>query len=105
MVMAEFDVNEDETVYYDSGYWNDFDATQQMFNQRIAGGMPGPWFHDYFAGRGRPFARAGCSSIAETGGSSADMVSAGVVSEAVGIDYSEALLEEARREAGALVCR
>ena len=101
MVMAELDVNEDETVYYDSGYWNDFDATQRMFNQRIAGGTPGPWFHDYFAARGKPFERAlflNCGN----GWVERDMVSAGVVREAVGIDYSEALLEEARREASTL---
>ena len=30
------------------------------------------------------------------------MVAAGVVGEAVGIDYSDDLLEEARREAGTL---
>ena len=47
--MTELDVNEDDSVYYDGGYWNDFDGTQRMFNQRIAGGGPGPWFHDYFA--------------------------------------------------------
>ena len=96
--MSELDVNEDESIYYDSGYWNDFDATQRMFNQRIAGGVPGFWFHDYFARRGEPFARAlflNCGN----GWVEREMVVDGVVGEAVGIDYSDALLHEARREA------
>ena len=96
--MAELDVNEDESIYYDSGYWNDFAATQRMFNQRIAGGVPGFWFSDYFAHRGRPFERAlflNCGN----GWVEREMVVEGVVGEAVGIDYSEALLHEARREA------
>jgi len=97
-VVAEFDVNQDESVYYDAGYWNDFEATQQMFSRRIAGGMPGPWFHDFFERRGRPFAR-GLFLNCGNGWVEREMVAAGVVGEAVGIDYSEALLEEARREA------
>lgn len=96
--MSELDVNEDDSIYYDSGYWNDFDATQRMFNQRIAGGVPGFWFRDYFARRGEPFERAlflNCGN----GWVEREMVVDGVVGQAVGIDYSETLLHEARREA------
>ena len=60
--------------------------------------MPGFWFNDYFARRGRPFERAlflNCGN----GWVEREMVADGVVGEAVGIDYSEALLDEARREA------
>jgi len=56
-VVAEFDVNQDESVYYDAGYWNDFEATQRMFNRRIAGGTPGPWFGDCIERRGGKRAR------------------------------------------------
>ena len=37
----DVNVNVNDSVYYDAGYWNDFDATQQMFNRRISGGTPG----------------------------------------------------------------
>jgi SAM-dependent methyltransferase len=99
--VPELDVNEDESVYYDDRYWNNFDATRQMFNRRIAGGTPGPWFHDYFERRGRPFAR-GLFLNCGNGWVEQEMVGAGVVGEAVGIDYSDALLEDARRDASAL---
>jgi Methyltransferase domain len=98
--VTELDVNEDESIYYDRGYWNDFDATQRMFNQRIAGGVPGRWFDDYFRQRGKPFAR-GLFLNCGNGWVEREMVVDGVVGAGVGIDYSDGLLEEARREAGA----
>lgn len=96
--MPELDVNENEGVYYDGGYWNELDAVQRMFNQRIAGGKPGPWFHDFCARRGKPFQR-GLFLNCGNGWVEREMVVAGVVGKAVGIDYSETLLQEARREA------
>jgi SAM-dependent methyltransferase len=95
--LPELDVNENEGVYYDGGYWNELDAVQRMFNQRIAGGTPGPWYHD-FVRRDRPFNR-GLFLNCGNGWVEREMVVAGVVAEAVGIDYSEALLEDARQEA------
>lgn len=99
-VLPDFDVNENEGVYYDGGYWNDLDAVQRMFNQRIAGGTPGPWFQDFFERRGKPFNR-GLFLNCGNGWVEREMVVAGVVGEAVGIDYSEALLGDARLEASA----
>ncbi len=96
--MTPSDVNENERVYYDRGYWNELHAVQRMFNQRIAGGTPGPWFQDFFDRRGKPFER-GLFLNCGNGWVEREMVVAGVVGEAVGIDYSEALLEDARREA------
>ena len=99
--MPELDVNEDASVYYDGRYWNNYEGTQRMFDRLIAGGVSGEWFRDYFAGRAGPSRRAlflNCGN----GWVEREMVAAGVVGEAVGIDYSEDLLEEARREAGTL---
>jgi SAM-dependent methyltransferase len=97
-VVADLGVNENEGVYYDGNYWNNLDAVQRMFNQRIAGGTPGKWFEDFFARRGTPF-RRGLFLNCGNGWVEREMVAAGVVPEGVGIDYSEALLEEARRDA------
>jgi SAM-dependent methyltransferase len=99
-VPPELHVNENEGVYYDSGYWNDLAAVQRMFNERIAGGTPGPWFRDFCDRRGTPFAR-GLFLNCGNGWVEREMVAAGVVGEAVGVDYSDVLLEDARREASA----
>ncbi len=73
-----------------------------MFDRLIAGGVRGPWFEDHFS-RPRPAVRARrCSSTAATGGSSGRWWRPASSGEAVGIDYSDDLLEEARREAGTL---
>jgi SAM-dependent methyltransferase len=96
--LPDFDVNDNEGVYYDSGYWNDFEAVQRMFIQRIAGGTPGKWFHDFFARRGKASNRALILNCGN-GWVEREMVEAGVIGEAVGIDYSESLLDDARREA------
>jgi SAM-dependent methyltransferase len=96
-----FDVNVNDGVYYDSGYWNDFDAVQQMFRQRISGGTHAPWFGDFFDRHGGPFHRA-LSINCGNGWVERDMVASGVVKEAVGIDFSDTLLHTARAEAAAL---
>jgi SAM-dependent methyltransferase len=96
--LPEFDVNEKDGVYYGGGYWNELDAVRRMFNQRISGRTVGPWFHDFSVGRAEPFRRALILNCGN-GWVEREMVSAGVMAEAVGIDYSEALLDEARQAA------
>ena len=96
--MPEFDVNEKDGIYYGGGYWNELDAVRRMFNQRISGRTVGPWFHDFSVGRSEPFRRALILNCGN-GWIEREMVSAGVMAEAVGIDYSEVLLDEARQAA------
>jgi SAM-dependent methyltransferase len=98
--VPELDVSENAGVYYDGGYWNDLEPVQRMFSRRIADGTPGPWYGDFFARRGKPFER-GLFLICGNGWVERDMVEAGVVGAAVGVDYSESLLRDARREASA----
>jgi SAM-dependent methyltransferase len=98
--LPEFDVNEKDAIYYGGGYWNEFDAVRRMFNQRTSGRSVGPWFSDFAAGRSEPFTRALILNCGN-GWVEREMVSAGVMAEAVGIDYSEALLDEARKAASA----
>jgi len=100
VVPSSFDVNVNHGVYYDTGYWNDLEVVQRMFREKIAGGKPGHWFGDFFERCGRRFHR-GLFLNCGNGWVERDMVTAGVVDEAVGIDYSDALLREARREVGA----
>jgi SAM-dependent methyltransferase len=96
--LPEFDVNEKDGIYYGGGYWNELDAVRRMFNQRISGRTVGPWFHDFSVGRSGPFRRALILNCGN-GWVEREMVSTDVMAEAVGIDYSEALLDEARQAA------
>ena len=91
-------MNEKDGIYYGDGYWNELDAVRRMFNQRISGRTVGPWFHDFAVGRSEPFRRALILNCGN-GWVEREMVSANVMAEAVGIDYSEALLDEARQAA------
>ena len=97
--LPDYGVNEDESVYYGGGYWNDLDAVARMFKQRISGRvLRGPWFHDSNVWNERTFNRALILNCGN-GWVERQLVSANLVAEAVGIDYSNALLEEARRAA------
>jgi SAM-dependent methyltransferase len=91
-----YDVNENEAVYYDGTYWNDLTVVNQMFNLRISGRTRGPWFHDFSVRRAKTFKR-GLILNCGNGWVEREMVSANVMAEAVGVDYSDALLVEARR--------
>jgi len=96
--VPEYDVNEDEAVYYGGGYWNELDAVNRMFSQRISGRSLRPWFHDFSVRRGKTFKRALILNCGN-GWVERDLVSANLFTEAVGIDYSNSLLEEARQAA------
>jgi SAM-dependent methyltransferase len=98
--VPEFDVNEKDDIYYGAGYWNELDAVRRMFNQRISSRSVGPWFSDFSLGRSEPLRRALILNCGN-GWVEREMISADVMAEAVGIDYSEALLGEARQEASA----
>ena len=98
--MPEHDVNEDHAVYYRGGYWNEFDVVRRMINQRISGTSTGPWFRDFAAQSSGSFKRALVLNCGN-GWVEREMVGFGLVSEAVGIDYSEPLLVEARQAAAA----
>jgi SAM-dependent methyltransferase len=99
--LPDYDANKDESVYYGGGYWNDLDAVTRMIKQRISGRvLGGPWFHDSSVWSGRIFKRALVLNCGN-GWVERDMVSADLISEAVGIDYSHTLLQEARAAAHA----
>ncbi len=94
-------MNENDGIYYGGGYWNELDAVRRMFNQRISARSVGPWFSDFSEGRSGPFTRALILNCGN-GWVEREMVSANVMAAAVGIDYSDALLDEARQAATTL---
>jgi SAM-dependent methyltransferase len=97
---TDFAVNENAAVYYTGRYWNDLKAVRDRLNERVAGDPDVEWSTHFARRTGRTFGRA---LILNCGNGHVErgLVRDGVVAEAVGIDYSHDLLDEARREAAA----
>jgi SAM-dependent methyltransferase len=103
MMPESFEVNEYSDIYYLGGtYWNDLEVVQGRINERISGDPTVKW-HEHFAREaGRTFTRALILNCGN-GWVERELISYGLISEAVGMDYSESLLNEARvaaRDAG-----
>jgi SAM-dependent methyltransferase len=96
--MPPLDANENSEVYYQGHYWNDLDCTNRMINHRISGDWVVNWWQHFARRSGRVFARALILNCGN-GWVEREMFDGGLVKEAVGIDYSEALLDEARSAA------
>ena len=92
--VSEFQVNENSDIYYQGRYWNDLDCVVQMFNNRISGCPEGSWYSHFARTTDKTFTRALILNCGN-GWVERDLIRAGLVKEAVGIDYSSALLEQA----------
>jgi SAM-dependent methyltransferase len=96
--MPDYDVNENSDVYYRGRYWNDYAAVVRRNNERISGDPALSW-HEHFAKvSDRTFERALILNCGN-GWVERDLLNSGLILEAVGIDYSEDLLTEARTAA------
>ena len=98
-----FEVNENSDIYYlGSTYWNDLDVVQRRINERISGDPTRKW-HEHLARQtGRTFKRALILNCGN-GWVERELVEYGLIAEAVGMDYSQPLVEQAAaaaREAG-----
>ncbi len=91
---AAFDVNENSEVYYAGHYWNDLDAVSRRINQRISGDPTRRWFEHFGRVTNRVFRRALILNCGN-GWVERDLLEHGLVEEAVGIDFSQPLLDEA----------
>jgi SAM-dependent methyltransferase len=91
---GSFEVNENSDVYYAGTYWNDFEVVRRRINERISGEPTRKW-HEHFARTTeRTFERALILNCGN-GWVERELVEYGLVKEAVGIDYSQSLLDEA----------
>jgi SAM-dependent methyltransferase len=92
---TSFEVNENSEVYYTGTYWNDFEVVRRRINAKISGNPTMKW-HEHFArSTGRTFRRALVLNCGN-GWVERELIEAGLVECAVGIDYAEPLLAEAR---------
>lgn len=90
----------DSSVYYHSNYWNDLQLVQRYLNERSSGDPDVTWSEHLAAHTGRTFAKALVLNCGN-GWVERALVTAGLVKEAVGVDYAEDLLVAARTEADA----
>ena len=88
----------DSSVYYHTGYWNDLAAVQRYMNRRASGDPAVSWPEHLATSTGRTFAKALVLNCGN-GWVERGLVAAGLVKEAVGVDYAEDLLVTARAEA------
>jgi len=96
--MPELDVNENSDIYYQGTYWNDFDVVVRRINERISGDASRPWFEHFAKVSERTFERALILNCGN-GWVERELLASGLILEAVGIDYSEELLVQARTAA------
>ncbi|HEY6428027.1 MAG TPA: class I SAM-dependent methyltransferase [Acidimicrobiales bacterium] len=96
--MPDYDVNENSDVYYQGRYWNDYDAVVRMINERISGDPALTWYEHFAKVSNRTFERALILNCGN-GWVERDLLDSGLILGAVGIDYSEELLGEARAAA------
>jgi len=97
-VTGEGTVASDSSVYYQSGYWNELPLVQQYLNRRATGDPAVSWSEHLAGYHGGAFAKALVLNCGN-GWVERELVQAGLVKEAVGVDYSEDLLRTAREEA------
>jgi SAM-dependent methyltransferase len=94
-------VNSDSSVYYQSGYWNELPLVQRYLNQRATGDPAVSWSEHLAGYHGGTFAKALVLNCGN-GWVERGLVQDGLVKEAVGVDYSDDLLRQAREEADKL---
>ena len=97
-MVADLDVNENSDIYYQGRYWNDFDVVTRRINERISGDPTRQWFEHFAKVSERTFERALILNCGN-GWVERELLSSGLILEAVGIDYSEDLLAQARTAA------
>ena len=95
-----FTVAEDSSVYYGGGYWNDLPEVAAFIERRATGKDDTSWFTHLrdVANGGEPFKKAlflNCGN----GWVERELLRAGIVTETVGIDISDDLLEAGRKAA------
>lgn len=91
-------VNPDSTVYYSGKYWNDLGAVREHMNRLITGDATQLWYEHFKSRTHAHFSRALMLNCGN-GWVERELLEAEVIDSAVGIDYSEQLLADARAAA------
>lgn len=95
----------DPGVYYQGRYWNDYDYVAREMNRRISGDPDMPWTEHFRRTVGGRVFRKALILNCGNGWVERDLLQRGLIAEAVGVDYAEPLLQQARAAAGDLPLR
>ncbi len=95
----------DSSVYYRGRYWNDYDYVVREINRRISGDRDVPWTERFRKTVGGRVFRKALILNCGNGWVERDLLQRGLIAEAVGVDYAESLLDDARAAAGDLPAR
>lgn len=98
--MAEHISAIDDSVYYSGHYWNNFDYVYREINRRVSGDEKSRWYeHFRKTVGGRRFKKALILNCGNGWVERELYQIGGLFDEAVGLDFSERLLDEARQHA------
>jgi SAM-dependent methyltransferase len=103
--MTEFTVSRDASVYYAGGYWNDLPQVAAYLNRRVSGHPAVPWWEHLRRRTGTATFGKALFLNCGNGWVERELVAAGAVAEAVGVDVSASLIAQARAAAGDLPIR
>jgi len=95
----------DPSVYYQGRYWNDYNYVARELNRRISGDPDVPWTEHFRKTVGGRVFRKALILNCGNGWVERDLLQRGLIAEAVGVDYAEPLLQQARAAAGDLPAR
>jgi SAM-dependent methyltransferase len=98
-IKENYVVNNNSDIYYKNNYWNDYPFVRLELNHRASSYRDITWYQDF-----KELVNSRCFNkalILNCGNGWVErlLYSQGIFKEAVGIDYSEALLQQARQEA------
>lgn len=101
----KYTVNQNSDVYYKNTYWNDHSQVNEFMNMRVSG-EKGKNGYKYFQEmtKNRKFNKALMLNCGN-GCWERELFDIGLIKEAVGIDYSESLIAEARSKAAERLLR
>jgi SAM-dependent methyltransferase len=95
----------DPGLYYQGHFWNDYPYVRDELNRRLSGDTQIAWYqHLQRTLHGRRFRKALMLNCGN-GWVERELLAVGVIDEAVGIDYAEPLLAQARQAAASLPLR
>jgi SAM-dependent methyltransferase len=99
--IRDYTINTTEDVYYKGRYWNDFPQTVQLLNELVSGHPVISWQLHFHEWTGHRRFRKALILNCGNGWVERELIEHSICIEAVGIDCSSALLEEAREKARA----
>lgn len=93
-------VNDNAEVYYQGSYWNDYAYVREQINERVSGDKDTTWFEHFHRLVGQRRFKKALILCCGNGWVERELWQRGFFEEAVGVDYAEALLDQARAQAG-----